>query len=181
MEKIDIQKQIALNIREIMALLDIEINDSNRETPKRIAKMLDEEIFANRSDSKGTLMKIIKQMTTFTNPQHGGAQPIEIKDIPFSSTCEHHWMPFMGKCSIMYVPDKKILGLSKFPRVVKFFSKKPQVQERLTQEILDFLQTVLEPKELVVRLYDVKHTCVSVRGIEAECSTDTIATFRRDK
>ena len=91
--------------------------------------------------------------------------------------CEHHFMPFMGTISVGYVPNKSIVGLSKIPRAVKFFSKKPQIQERLVQEIADYLNGIIEPKAIYVIARDSVHTCVLCRGAESECDTDTIYTM----
>jgi len=116
-------------------------------------------------------------MTVFKKPKNSDGQLVTVKGIKFYSTCEHHWLPFFGECDIEYIPDENILGLSKFPRVVKYFSKKPQVQERLTSEVGVFLVQILNPIYLKVTIRDVTHTCVSARGAEAECQTNTTFTW----
>lgn len=154
--------------REIMYVLDIEANDSNRDTPRRVAKMYVNELFKNVNDEN--ISELHRQMTLFKN--EGVTTPIIVKDIPFSSTCEHHWLPFMGLVTVTYVPDKEIIGLSKIPRVVKYFSKRPQLQERLTNDIGNFLFDILKPKYLKVEVVST-HTCVMCRGAESDCETVT--------
>lgn len=165
-----IEYRIADHIREVMRLLDIKTTDDSVETPARIAKMLNRELFANRHG--GGLKELENKMTTFNNPNINGT-PIIMKNIKFNSTCEHHWLPFYGYCDIECIAGSRILGASKFARVVKHFSKKPQVQERLTREIGEFLVSILRPQYLKVTLRDVHHTCIEVRGIEADCEMDT--------
>jgi GTP cyclohydrolase I len=90
-----------------------------------------------------------------------------VRDIPFSSMCEHHLLPFVGKAHIAYIPaDNKIIGLSKFARIVDNFAKKPQVQERLTDDIADFLNENLKPKGVAV-IIEAEHMCMSIRGAKA--------------
>lgn len=168
------KKIIESKMLEILNVLDVNVDDGNRSTAKRIAKMYVDEVFANVSNS---IYKLDEQMTVFNEPNQLSNQEelIIVKDIPFYSMCEHHFMPFFGKASIGYVANDKIIGLSKLPRIVKFFSKRPQVQERLVTNIGDYLYTSeLNPCLVIVRLHDVHHTCVSARGIETECGTDTI-------
>lgn len=164
---------IEKHIKDIMELIGIEVNESTEGTPKRVAKMFVNELFVNVNNE--TIDDLDNSMKVF--PNNGGSDLILLKDIPFYSTCEHHLMPFSGKVAVGYVPNKQIIGLSKIPRVVKYFSKKPQLQERLTQEICDYLAGVLEPLALYVKIYDTTHTCVTARGIETECSTDSIVTY----
>ena len=126
------------------------------------------ELFKNVNDEN--ISELHRQMTLFNN--EGVTTPITVKDIPFSSTCEHHWLPFMGLVTVTYVPDKEIIGLSKIPRVVKYFSKRPQLQERLTNDIGKFLFDILKPKYLKVEVVST-HTCVMCRGAESDCETVT--------
>lgn len=168
---------IIQNIKEIMSVLGIQETDDNKDTPQRIARMLNRELFRNRNDFN--ISELDNKMTTFENPQKS-PQPIKVKNIKFHSVCAHHWLPFFGECDIEYIPSDKILGLSKFPRVVEYFSKRPQVQEGLTKEIGEYLVKKLKPKYLKVTMRDVTHTCVSVRGVEAECETDTLYEFREE-
>lgn len=171
----DKMKQIEEHIKAVMELLDIEETDSNRNTPKRIAKMYMNEVFKNRHNN---LSELDRQMTVFNND--GSKEPITMSDIKFNSMCEHHWLPFFGYVNVTYVPNNTIIGLSKIPRVVKFFSQKPQLQERLTKEIGEYLVSVLNPSYLRVEVTAV-HTCVMCRGAESDCSTTTTYTFGGEK
>lgn len=160
---------IARHVASIMDLLNIELDEDTKNTPNRVAKMYVDELFSH-ANNKG-LGELYKSMTTFKAPNNN---PIIIRNIPFHSVCSHHLLPFSGYATVEYVPGETIIGLSKVPRVVKFFSKKPQVQENLTGEIGSFLWDILRPLSLKVTLHDVKHTCVSCRGIESDCEVDTV-------
>ena len=157
------------HIEAIMDILEIKINSSNEDTPLRVAKMYCNELFLNRNNQN--IDELNSKMKLF--PNEGYKNPITIEGISFSSTCEHHWLPFMGKVSVTYIPDKKIIGLSKIPRVVKYFSKRPQLQERLTNDIGIYLYNLLSPKYIKVEIVST-HTCVMCRGAESECSTTTV-------
>lgn len=100
---------------------------------------------------------------------------IILKDIDFSSICEHHLLPFSGKINVAYVPNGKIIGLSKIPRVVKYFSKRPQVQERLVEDIGDYLYKIIQPQFILIEA-EATHDCVMCRGAESFCSTNTMFT-----
>lgn len=100
-----------------------------------------------------------------------------VKDIPFNSLCEHHLAPFVGKVHIAYIPNKKITGLSKFGRVVEGFAKRLQVQERLTQQIADAIEEVLEPQAVAV-IIEAEHTCMSGRGIKKHGASTVTSTMR---
>lgn len=136
-------------------------DEHNEDTPKRIAKMWVEQ-FRGLGEMNFTF-------TTFPNEDTGDNWVIK-KDIEFSSMCQHHFMPFFGKVHIGYVPSDEICGISKLDRVVDHFSKRPQVQERLGNDIKNFLQANLKPKKLVIIVESV-HTCVACRGIESRNST----------
>ena len=163
---------IAKHIKEISSLLGIEVTDSNVDTPYRVAKMYVREVFKNQN---ADLFDLNNQMKLFDN--EGTKTQVVVKHIPFNSMCEHHWLPFMGTVSVSYTPDKKIIGLSKIPRVVKFFSKKPQLQERLTNEIGQYLVDLLQPKSLHV-VMTATHTCVLCRGAESPAETTTDFIYR---
>lgn len=161
-------EKIAGHVQAIMEILKLKRSADNVDTPKRVAKMLYNELFANRNDLN--LDELNNKMTLF--PAEGYDEEVTLKGIPFASTCSHHWMPFIGTVDISYTPRNAIVGLSKIPRVVRYFSKRPQLQERLTQNIGTYLVQLLDPKELLVRIV-AKHTCVSVRGAESDCETIT--------
>jgi len=166
-------EEIKNHIEEIMRILEIEKTESNNNTPIRVAKMYEQELFRNRNNRN--LEELDSSMKVFGNVDNIKDMVI-IEDISFSSICEHHWLPFQGIISVGYIPNDHIIGLSKVPRVVKHFSKKPQLQERLVKEIADYLFSILSPEFLIVEGI-ATHDCVMCRGIESECSTNTIYTL----
>lgn len=139
------------------------------ETPKRVANMY-EEIFAG-------LIEDPKQHIKLFNEQSNDEMVI-VKDIPFYSMCEHHLLPFFGKTHIAYIPsDNKIIGLSKLARIVDNFAKKPQVQERLTSDVADFLNENLQPKGVAV-IMEAEHMCMTMRGARAAGSKTQTSALR---
>ncbi len=128
------------------------------ETPERVARMY-EEVFSGLSEDPKMHLKL------FNEP--GNDEFVIVRDIPLYSMCEHHLLPFVGKAHIAYIPsDGKIIGLSKLARIVNVYAKRPQVQERLTKEIADFLYTELEAKAVAV-LIEAEHLCMTMRGAKA--------------
>ena len=126
------------------------------DTPDRIARMY-EEIFAGiGKDAKEPLSK------TFTAQNN---EMIIEKDIVFYSTCEHHFMPFYGKAHVAYIPDGKVVGLSKLARTVEIYAKRPQLQEQLTAQVADALMEFLSPKGAMVMI-EAEHTCMTMRGVK---------------
>jgi len=168
-------EEIKKRVEEIMDILGIEKTASNENTPLRVAKMYCNELFKNRNGAN--LEELNSRMKVF--PNEGVTTPITVSDIEFSSTCEHHWLPFMGSVSVTYVPNMSIVGLSKIPRVVKYFSQRPQLQERLTQDIGVYLVKLLQPKSLTV-VVNATHACVMCRGAESKCNTTTYYEYRGD-
>lgn len=160
-------KEIAGHISAISSLLGLPITESNKDTPIRVAKMYCDELFRNRNNLH--IEELDAKMKVFPAENHN---PVTV-EVPVNSSCEHHWLPFMGKVTVTYVPKDKIIGLSKIPRVVDFFSKKPQLQERLTTEIGEYLVSVIDPAYLCVRMV-ATHTCVSIRGAKSPCETTTV-------
>ncbi len=141
-------------------------------TPERIANMC-EEMFSALNHFEDNLV------TTFAEPNSSGTI-VEISEIPVRSICEHHLLPFFGFANIKYIPKNgKILGLSKFARIVDFFSRKPQVQENLTSEIADYLWKILSPVGLEVSL-ECTHTCMNIRGVKTENSSMKTTAKRGD-
>lgn len=106
----------------------------------------------------------------------GYEEPILVKDIEFYSLCEHHLLPFFGKASVAYLPDKRIIGLSKIPRLVDLFARRLQVQERMTRQIAQVLEEVLEPRGVAVSLSGF-HLCMAMRGVEKQASQTTTTAF----
>lgn len=166
-EKID---AIANHFSSIMKILDLDLNDDSlKDTPRRVAKMYVEEIFEGLDDSK------IPNIKKFENSFDYKGIILE-KNISLFSICEHHFVPILGKAHIGYFANKKIVGLSKLNRIVNFFSKKPQVQEKLTVQIVDFLKKELETED-VACIIDAQHLCVSMRGIKDVNSWTTTAEY----
>ena len=164
--------QIAEHFEQIMGLLSIKTTESNKGTPMRISKMLVNELFKNINGNN--IAELNAQMTTF--PVEGSTdEPITV-EVPFFSMCEHHWLPFYGTVKVSYIPDDRIIGLSKIPRVVDYFSHRPQLQERLTKDIGMYLCSVLEPLSLSVEVV-AEHMCVSMRGVKTPCETKTFWTW----
>ena len=164
-----VEDNIEIYVGRIMEELCIPVTDSNKDTPKRIAKMLNRELFVNRCNNNIGILN--SQMKMFPN-EYKENEMVIVKDIPFSSMCEHHWLPMVGTVSIGYVPSDFVLGLSKFPRVVKYFSRQPQLQEHFTQQIGNYIFQILSPVALFVEV-NAEHMCVKCRGIESDCNTTT--------
>lgn len=157
-------------LESAMDVLGLQENESTINTPKRIAKMWVTEFCKNINNHN--LDNLDKQMTLFSCDDTSQEMVI-VKDIEFHSMCEHHFLPFSGKITVAYIPNKSIIGLSKIPRVVKFFSQKPQLQERLVREIGKYLFELLDPEFILVKA-EATHGCVMCRGAESDCATDTM-------
>lgn len=154
-----------------MKALELELEDESlKETPKRVAKMYVNELF------KGLFTEPPK-VTTFPLEEEAPRDLVVIKDIPFNSMCEHHFVPFIGTATVAYIPKDKIMGLSKAGRVVDYFASRPQVQERLTEQVAGYLYEQLEPQGLLVML-KAQHLCMSIRGIKKH-GANTITTALR--
>jgi GTP cyclohydrolase I len=137
-------------------------------TPDRVARMY-EELFSGMSESSSEVLD-----TVFHEDYD---EVVLLKDIEFSSVCEHHLMPFTGKAHVAYLPDGKIVGLSKLARAVEHFARRPQVQERLTAQIADLISKTLEPKGVAVVL-EATHTCMTMRGVKKPGSVMTTSAMR---
>lgn len=163
-EKIDIIKD---DIRHIMETLGLDLSDDSLNgTPNRVAKMFVGEIFS------GLDPEIKPKASTFENKYKYGEMLVE-KNITLYSTCEHHLLPIVGKAHVAYISNGTVVGLSKMNRIVDYFAKRPQVQERMTIQIVEELQTILKTKD-VACVIDAKHLCVNSRGIkDTESSTVT--------
>ena len=153
------------NIMEEMGL-DM-TDDSLRGTPHRVAKMFIQEIFSGLNPANKP------KISVFDNSYHYDKMLVEA-DISFNSTCEHHFLPIIGKAHIGYVSSGKVIGLSKLNRIVDYYSRRPQVQERLIMQIFNELKSVLDTDSVIV-VIEAKHLCVSSRGIKDNSSyTSTI-------
>jgi GTP cyclohydrolase I len=147
--------------------LDLD-DDSLTETPHRIAKMYVHEIFAGLDYRHFPRLSLIEN-------KMGADEMVKVRDIDVTSTCEHHFVTIDGTAKVAYIPRDKIIGLSKINRVVRFFAQRPQVQERLTRQILVALQTLLETDDVAVSI-DATHYCVKSRGVmDSNSQTSTTA------
>ncbi|WPC75725.1 GTP cyclohydrolase I FolE [Vibrio porteresiae] len=163
------KEKIEHHMREILNILGLDLtDDSLEETPQRIAKMYVDEIFS------GLEYKNFPKITVIENKMRV-SEMVRVKDITVTSTCEHHLVTIDGKAAVAYIPRGKIIGLSKINRIVRFFAQRPQVQERMTQQILVALQTLLETDDVAVTM-DATHYCVKSRGVmDATSETTTTA------
>lgn len=176
----DIEKiaKIKEDVRNIMNTLGLDLtDDSLKGTPTRVAKMFVQEIFGGLHPDRKP------KASTFENKYKYGEMLVE-KNITLYSTCEHHLLPIVGKAHIAYISNGTVVGLSKMNRIVDYFAKRPQVQERLTMQIVEELQHILQTKD-VACVIDAKHLCVNSRGIrDIDSSTVTSefgGQFKNDK
>jgi GTP cyclohydrolase IA len=171
--KIDDELKIELiekNFREIMNVLGLDLSDDNlKDTPKRVAKMYVKEFFSGLNpDNKPSI-------TLFENKYKFNQMIVE-RDITLYSTCEHHFVPIIGKAHVAYYSSGKVIGLSKLNRIVQFYAKRPQVQERLTMQIAADLKEMLQTEDVAV-LIDADHLCVSSRGIQDVNSSTVTSSY----
>ena len=165
--KIDL---ISKKFAEIMNILGLDLtDDSLKGTPGRVAKMYVKEIF------KGLNPQNAPKIALFDNKYQYNQMLIE-KDITLYSNCEHHFVPIVGKAHVGYISGGKVIGLSKINRIVEYFAKRPQVQERLTVQIANYLKEVLNTEDVAV-VIDARHLCVSSRGVEDTASSTITATY----
>lgn len=167
------EKKIALievKFREIMNTLGLDLtDDSLNGTPHRVAKMFVQEIFNGLNPANKP------KISVFDNKFKYGEMLVE-KNINLNSTCEHHFLPIIGKAHVAYVSSGEVIGLSKINRIVDYFARRPQVQERLTVQIANELKKILKTEDVAV-VIDAKHMCVSSRGIEDESSSTVTAEY----
>ena len=165
----DKKLKIAHYFERIMDVLGLDLTDDSLSgTPKRVAKMYVEEIFSGLNPENKP------SVTLFENKYRYNQMLVE-KNITFYSNCEHHFVPIFGKAHVAYISSGKVIGLSKLNRLVQYYAKRPQVQERLTNQIGTELQAVLQTQDVAVIL-DAKHMCVCSRGIQDDSST-TVTSF----
>ncbi len=161
--------KISILFEEIMDVMGLDLNDDSlKGTPDRVAKMYIDEIFS------GLNPKNKPKIALFDNKYQYNQMLVE-KNITFYSNCEHHFVPIVGKAHIAYISSGKVIGLSKLNRIVQYFAKRPQVQERLTNQIGEELKSILGTDDVAV-IIDAKHLCVSSRGIKDESSA-TVTSF----
>lgn len=165
-EKIEL---IADKFKDIMEVLGLDLSDDSlKRTPYRIARMYIKEIFSGLDHNNFPEVSFFENKFQPSQGQGDSANIILVK-VNFTSFCEHHFVPMSGFAYIAYVPHKKLIGLSKIPRIVRFFAKRPQVQERLAAQIADSLVLLLETENVAISII-AEHYCVISRGIENEHS-----------
>ena len=162
--------KIALLFEEIMDVMGLDLtDDSLKGTPERVAKMyIDEIFFFLNPENK-------PKIALFDNKYQYNQMLVE-KDITFYSNCEHHFVPIIGKAHVSYISSGKVIGLSKLNRIVQYYAKRPQVQERLTNQIAEELKGILGTDDVAV-IIDAKHLCVSSRGIKDDTSATVTAFY----
>ena len=158
------QELIEKSVREILVALGLDIDDDSLSgTPKRVAKMYVNELFS------GLKPETAPAISLFENKYEYGNMLVE-RDIEVQSMCEHHLMPIIGKAHVAYIPSDHVIGLSKINRIVQYFSQRPQVQERLTNQIAEYMKETLKTDHVAV-IVDSVHYCVKMRGIKYSCSS----------
>lgn len=161
---------IAQHMSGIMRELNLDLGDPNyQETPERVAKMYLEMFHGLREGAE-------PKVTTFPNDEGYHHMVIE-KEIPFYSMCAHHFVPFYGHAHIAYIPESEVVGLSKLPRILEFYAKRPQLQERLTEQVAEFLWSRLEPQGVMV-VIEARHLCVEMRGVKKTGAMTTTSALR---
>lgn len=163
-------EQIAEHFAEIMRIMGLDIEDPHlHETPQRVGRMF-MEIFRGLQDKHQPSITCFPNLERYSNI-------VMVKDIDFFSMCSHHMIPFFGKAHVGYIPGEKIIGLSKIARIVEFYSRRPQLQERLTEQIIDFLQKKLDPIG-VIAVLEARHLCMEMRGVEKPGALTTTSAIR---
>lgn len=156
--------------RDIMETMGLDLtDDSLRGTPHRVAKMFIKEVFYGLNPANKP------KISVFENKFKYNEMLVE-KNINMNSTCEHHFLPIVGKAHVAYISNGEVIGLSKINRIVDYFARRPQVQERLTVQISNELKTILKTEDVAV-VIDAKHMCVSSRGIQDESSSTVTAEY----
>ena len=161
----DVEKKqrIAILFEEIMDVMGLDLtDDSLKGTPQRVAKMYIDEIFSGLNPANKP------KVALFDNKYQYNQMLVE-KNITFYSNCEHHFVPIIGKAHVAYMSSGKVIGLSKINRIVQYYAKRPQVQERLTNQIANEFKAILKTEDVAV-IIDAKHLCVSSRGIKDDAS-----------
>lgn len=166
-------KKISLiedKFKDILETIGLDLNDDSLQgTPHRVAKMFIKEIFYGLNPENKP------KISVFENKFKYGEMLVE-KNINLNSTCEHHFLPIVGRAHVAYVSNGEVIGLSKINRIVDYYARRPQVQERLTVQISNELKTVLKTNDIAV-VIDAKHMCVSSRGIQDESSSTVTAEY----
>jgi len=171
------KRVVAQAVRHILeAVGEDPAREGLAQTPARVARMYDELLAGYTQDPMSVLNGALFEVEY--------DEMVVVSDIEFYSLCEHHLLPFSGTAHVAYLPDKQVVGLSKIPRIVDVFARRLQVQERMTQQIADFLQTIIAPKGVAV-VVDAVHLCVAMRGVRkanARMRTSALlGAFREDE
>ena len=162
--------RVATHMKEVMKELHLDLGDPNyTDTPDRVAKMYLEMFH-------GLFEGAEPKVTTFPNEEGYHHMVIE-REIPFYSMCAHHFVPFYGHAHIAYIPESRIVGLSKLPRILEFYAKRPQLQERLTEQVAEFLEHSLHPQGVMV-VIEARHLCVEMRGVKKPGALTTTSALR---
>ena len=164
-------------VKEILKYIGEDINrEGLLDTPKRVTKAWEFICGGYKEDANEIINKAVFNTTN--------DEMVVVKDIEFYSMCEHHMLPIIGKVHVAYIPDGKVVGLSKIPRVVNVFARRLQIQEQLTEQIAQALNDALKPKGVAV-VIDARHMCMEMRGVEKICSTTVTSAlrglFKKDK
>jgi GTP cyclohydrolase I len=164
-------ERIEQHFAEIMHIIGLDLTDDSLQgTPRRVAKMLVQEVFAGLNPDNHPDAKLFENKFRYQ-------EMLVEKNITFKSFCEHHFLPVVGQAHVAYIAQNGVIGLSKINRIVDFYARRPQVQERMTRQIAEELQNVLETEDVAV-LAEAKHFCVLMRGIEDHTSTTVTAEYR---
>ncbi len=161
---------ITQHFKAIMETLGLDLSDDSlQDTPKRVAKMFVNEVFDGLDPGN-------KPQPTLFNNKFGYKGMLVERDITVHSFCEHHFVPIIGKATVAYFSSGEVIGLSKLDRIVKYYAARPQVQERLTEQVAAELKLVLKTDDVAV-LIDAEHMCVKLRGVKDECSSTVTSHF----
>ena len=163
-------ERIAGHVRGILEALGLDLADPNlSDTDRRVAQMYEEMFHGLKEGAE-------PKVTTFPNEEGYQAMVME-RDLPFYSMCAHHLVPFYGHAHIAYVPTERLVGLSKLPRILEFYAKRPQLQERLTEQVVSYLERKLEPQGAMV-VIEARHLCVEMRGVKKAGARTTTSAIR---
>jgi GTP cyclohydrolase IA len=161
---------IQVHFSKIMEALGLDLTDEKlSETPNRVAKMYVKELFSGLNPENKPVISLFEN-------KYGYKRMLVEKDITLYSNCEHHFVPIIGKAHLAYIPDKQVIGLSKLNRLVQYYAKRPQVQERLTIQIAEALKEILQHNDVAVMI-EAKHLCVASRGINDTNSVTVTAEY----
>jgi GTP cyclohydrolase I len=164
---------IKKHFREIMLILGLDLNDDSlKGTPERVAKMYVKEVFSGLNPENKPKIRLFENKYKYD-------QMLVEKNITFYSYCEHHFVPIIGKAHVAYISSGKVIGLSKLNRIVQYYAKRPQVQERMTVQIANEMKEILQTEDIAI-LMDATHLCVSSRGVK-DISSSTVTSHYSGK